>query len=85
MENSTQTPQEESNLEDLASVFSGPALFTNRFYLSVYSDVVRLSFMEMVNPSAPKLFRTAVVMSLADAKALHGLLEDMIVKKDGSN
>lgn len=54
--------------------FSGPAIATNKFFVTVHDTFVRVTFTEQAGPDSAPLFRSAVVMSRADAYSLGELL-----------
>lgn len=57
---------------------SGPALLSNRFYISVGPFGVRIAFTEQLNPDKPPAFRTAVVMSIQDGINLSKVMQDLL-------
>lgn len=59
---------------ETAVAFSGPAVLANRTYVSLVAAGVRLSFTEQDQPNSPVHFRTAVVLSAADAIAFKNVL-----------
>ena len=63
--------------EELKVVFSGPALLTNRMFVTLDRYGVRIAFTEQKRDDVPS-FRTAVVMSLQDAIALRNLLDSRL-------
>lgn len=62
--------------KDLAVVFSGPACWSDKVYLTPNGPIARITFCE-ISADAP-VFRTAVVMQLPDVMALRDLLTRMI-------
>ena len=60
--------------ETMQEIFSGPALLSNRIYVTVTAMGVRLSFMEMIDQNSPPKFRTAVFLPHPDAFAFRDLL-----------
>ena len=60
--------------EELRSAFSGPAVFSNKFYATTGPSGVRLTFMEALGELVPPVFRTAVLLPFQDALALRDLL-----------
>lgn len=63
--------------EELAVVFSGPAIFANKSYVSIGPGGVRLTFCEMNNSPTPG-FRGAFQMSFQDALTLKDLMQSML-------
>ncbi len=63
---------------------SGPALLSNRFYVTVAPFGVRIAFTEQSNPQKPPAFRTAVVMSIQDGIALYKLMQDLLKEAEAS-
>lgn len=61
--------------EDYLAMFEGPAFASNRMFMTVTQDGVRLAFMEQHGTRVPPQFRTAVALSFANAFALRDLLE----------
>lgn len=57
--------------------FSGPAVFSNRFYISVSAVGARITFAEEAE-GRPASFRTAVYLGLADATSLSKVLKALI-------
>ena len=60
--------------EELRTAFSGPAVRSNKIYLSMTESGVRLSFMEQHGDAVPPVFRMAVILSVQDALSLRDLL-----------
>jgi hypothetical protein len=54
---------------------SGPAVYSNRFYVTMTAHGVRIGFMEQSEPGAVPVFRNAVILSLEDGIALYKLLQ----------
>lgn len=65
-------------LDDASAAFEGPAVLSNRFFVSVSDAGVRIAFCEKWGQENPTLFRTAVTMGYADAIDLHKLLKKML-------
>ena len=63
--------------EELKVAFLGPASLANRFYITKNGSLVRISFTEEPPAGVGQLFRTAVVLSLQDAKDLAALLKQV--------
>lgn len=65
--------------EDLAASFEVPAVFANRFVVTLTQSGTRISFAEVPVGGKPK-FRTAVLLGYHDALELSALLDVMIKK-----
>jgi hypothetical protein len=61
--------------DEAAIAFSGPALFTNKFYLSGMGANVRLAFAEQSNKTATPIFRAAVIMTTNDLVQLRNVID----------
>jgi len=61
--------------EDYKAMYSGPAVATNRFFLTITQDGARLAFMEQYGEKVPAQFRTAVSLSFANLQHLRDLLD----------
>jgi hypothetical protein len=75
-EQSKQDPSFVSEKETDAS-FSGGAILTNRFTVSLVASGIRIAFLEKYAPEKPA-FRTAVTMSVQDGIALYKVLQRML-------
>jgi len=64
--------------DELNIAVSGPAIFSNRFYVISSPPGVRISFADQNGPQKITHFRTAVHISLSDAMTLSNVLERMI-------
>jgi hypothetical protein len=62
--------------EELRSVVDGPAIYSNKMYVTV-GPVVRITFSEQLTSAVPQ-FRTAVAMAPQDAIELKNLLAQML-------
>lgn len=60
--------------EELRSAFSGPAIFSNKFYATTGASGIRIAFMEALGDLVPPVFRTAIVLPYQDAFALRDML-----------
>lgn len=60
--------------DELRSSFLGPAIFSNKFYVTNGPAGMRLSFMEGLLPTVQPIFRAAVLISYGDAIALRDVL-----------
>ncbi len=56
----------------------GPALFANRFFVTMTPAGARIAFAETVFTDRPTAFRSAVVLAFQDAIELKKLLESML-------
>lgn len=59
---------------NLSSTFDGPALHTNKIFMSNFAGGTRLTFMEQMGDQIPPTYRTAVFLSYPDAIELRDLL-----------
>ena len=62
--------------------YSGPAVLSNKFYVSVSGMGARIAFAEE-SEGRPAVFRTAVFLSLPDAVSLSKVLKELIKEIDG--
>lgn len=60
--------------EEIRASFSGPAVLSNKMYLSLTGGGARIAFMEQLGDVVPPVFRTAVILSFQDAMSLRDLL-----------
>lgn len=60
--------------DELRAAFSGPAIFSNKFYATTGPGGVRIAFMEGAGDLGPPIFRTAVILPFQDALGLRDLL-----------
>ena len=60
--------------DELRAAFVGPAVRSNKMYLSVTGGGVRLTFMEQHGDAVPPVFRSALFMSFQDASSLRDML-----------
>ncbi len=70
--------QQVSSLE-MEIAQSGPAIYSNRFFITISNAGTRIAFAE-AGPDMPPVFRSAVLLSHADTYALAGLLKDLLDK-----
>ena len=70
---------------ELEVAFSGPALATNQFFVSIGVDAMRLAFAERHGPDMKPKFRTAVIMSIPAAMKLCDLLNRKLKKVTGES
>ncbi len=77
------TGREKASAMETAIANSGPAILTNRFYITLGPFGVRIAFAEMY-PGQPPSFRTAVVMSIPDGIALYKVLQDLLKEAEAS-
>lgn len=67
-----------SDTDESIPAFSGPAVLSNRFFISLGDSGVRIAFCEKWSPESPTVFRTAVTMGFQDTIALKNLLQTML-------
>ena len=74
----------------MRTIFSGPAIASNKIYATIGPAGVRITFCEQAGPTAPPIFRMAALLSFPDAFALRDLLirqlehvEVTVEKSDG--
>ncbi len=60
--------------EDVRASFAGPAFHSNKVYLSMTAAGARIAFMEQLGDKVAPVYRTAVILSYADALALRDLI-----------
>lgn len=65
--------------------FSGSAVFSNRFYVTLNSSGVRIAFTERSDHDANPVFRTAVLMSFQDSIELYKVLQNVLEKSQIDN
>lgn len=72
----SETPELQTKVSDdeLRAAFTGPAVNSNKMYLSMMSAGARISFMEQHGDAVSPTFRTAVILSIQDALQLRDLL-----------
>jgi hypothetical protein len=70
------TTQQASDME-LDVAFSGPAITSNRFYVTV-GPTVRIAFCEQYGAAGIPKFRTAVSLPIQDAIALTAILKQLL-------
>jgi hypothetical protein len=58
---------------------SGAAVYVNKFFVSIGPAGTRIAFAEQATDYAP-VFRSAILLSIADTFALAGLLKDLLDK-----
>ena len=69
--------------EELRTSFSGPAVRSNKIYLSLTDGGVRIAFTEQHGDAVPPIFRTAVILSFADALSLRDLIARQLARIEG--
>lgn len=62
---------------EMEVAYSGPAYFTNKFYITATGVTARIAFTEQAPPNQEPQFRTAVAMTLADLIKLGELIQGM--------
>lgn len=63
---------------ELKAAFDGPALASNRFFITVGENGVRLAFTEQWKDGEPPIFRCATIISIQDAIQFRNLLSNML-------
>ncbi len=71
--------------DDVKTAFAGPAIHANRMIWTVSDAGVRLAFLESFPDKVPAMFRTAVLLSFADAAALREQLAAALTNKMASS
>lgn len=66
-----------STKADLEIAFSGPAATVNKFFATRTNNGLRIAFTEQGSADIPPVFRSAVMLSLDDARALAELINNM--------
>ena len=69
--------------EELRGAFSGAAVRSNKIYLSITDSGVRIAFMEQHGNAVPPIFRSAVILSFADAFSLRDLIARQLAQIEG--
>ena len=64
--------------EELDVSFSGPAPSVNRFFVNLSASGVRIAFTEQVPNSSKHYFRSAAILTIADALELHKVLHNLL-------
>ena len=72
-----ETPITPVSNAELDIAFSGPAIASNRFFVTV-GPTVRIAFCEQLGPVIGPKFRTAVSLPIQDAVALMELLKQLL-------
>jgi hypothetical protein len=77
MSDTTQTPSDATPAVDaeMEVANSGPAILSNRFFVTLGQSGIRIAFTEQIAPEKPSAFRTAVALSFQDGIALYKLLQ----------
>lgn len=61
--------------DELKIAFDGPALASNRFFVTAGPGGIRIAFTEQWRDDAPPMFRCAAIVPIQDAIQLKDLLE----------
>ncbi len=70
--------------EGIRASFSGPAVRSNKIYLSLTPDGgARIAFLEQHGDVVPPIFRTAVILSFRDALSLRDLIARQLGQIEG--
>jgi hypothetical protein len=64
--------------EELKKAYSGPAIFVNRFVVTIMGAHARIAFTEQDRKDGDILFRTAVAMSIDDMLKLVDLINKLV-------
>ncbi len=72
-------PNPPVNSDEIAAIFSGPAVHSNKMFATLTGTGLRIAFMEQYDPAKPPLFRVAAVISYPDAIALRDLLTRQVL------
>lgn len=64
--------------EEAQAAFSGPAPMANRFYVHIAPNGVRITFCEQGSVDSGYYFRSAALVSIADARSLRDLLTELL-------
>ena len=78
-----ETARDSVSDEELRAAFSGPAVRSNKIYLSMTDSGIRIAFMEQHGTSVPPIFRLAVSVSFPDAFALRDLIARQLDQIEG--
>ncbi|PTQ78371.1 hypothetical protein C8R26_103133 [Nitrosomonas oligotropha] len=70
--------QRELNVDEFKIAHSGPAVLSNRFFISLGPWGVRIAFAEQHGESAEPIFRSAVVMPMEDGISLYKTLQELL-------
>lgn len=63
-----------ADADELAEIYSGPAVFANKIYVTKCGPNVRISFAEL-SQDGTMFFRSAVVLIISDASIIGDLIE----------
>ncbi|HEX9808384.1 MAG TPA: hypothetical protein VGC25_02100 [Alphaproteobacteria bacterium] len=74
----TSTQAEEVTEDELKAAFGGPAIHSNKVYVSLLPMGARLAFMEQLREKVPPTFRAAVFLNIPDVLALRDLLNRIL-------
>jgi hypothetical protein len=64
--------------DELQIAFSGPAIASNKVYVTLSPGGIRIAFTEQRTSAAQPSFRSAVMMNFQDAIALRNLLSQIL-------
>jgi hypothetical protein len=64
--------------DELKEGFSGPAIHSDRFLITIHPSGVRIAFSEHDGVSGPPHFRAAVLLSYQDAISMRDLLSELM-------
>lgn len=71
------TQVQEVGDDEMRIAFAGPAVFSNRFFITLTQSGVRVAFAEQQGGDLP-VFRTGVILGFSDALALSGLIKELM-------
>lgn len=71
-------PENNVNLDDIFEIFKGPAVHSNKIYLGVVGNNVRLTFCEEIPETKIVIFRTAVMMNIDGLTNLSNLINQVV-------
>ncbi len=71
----TEIPQ--PSAEEMMEAFSGPAVFSNKVYLTLVGPNARLAFAELTQPDLKPVFRSAVIMTINDLFGLQDTIANL--------
>lgn len=66
------------SVDQLKVAFGGPALASNRFFVTLGPGGMRLAFCEEYATGHPAEFRTAVILSVQDAISLKRVMTELL-------
>ena len=70
--------QRELSVDEFKIAHSGPAILSNRFFISMGPWGVRIAFAEQHGEESEPIFRSAVVMPIEDGISFYKTLQDVL-------